>query len=216
MYRTRGDIMIKHMMVTDIYNLIDNIVKTQDILTNEWHTDITKGINNQGVVSQDIVNNHLMNFKIWHAEDIARQTDVPDSVIANCKHDIDVLNQRRTVYYEAIDEYFMSLLQDVVINDSNVPYNTESVGSIIDRLSILSLKIYHMQEEKRRRTVEDSEYESVSNKLELLLRQKQDLVMAFKHLIQEYFDGNKRPLSYKQFKMYNNKSLNPMLYKQQD
>lgn len=84
---------------------------------------------------------------------------------------------------------------------------------IIDRLSILPLKIYHLTEELNRRSTTDSDYSLIHGKLTTLNHQKQDLVSAVKYLIGEYIDGKKSPMTYKQFKMYNDPTLNPELYK---
>lgn len=154
-----------------------------------------------------------MNFKLWHIEDIARRTDVSHEIIANCKHEIDLLNQKRTDYYELIDVHFISQLAKLTNIAEGAPKNTESFGMTIDRLSILSLKIYHLTEELNRRSTTDSDYSLIHGKLTTLNHQKQDLVSAVKYLIGEYIDGKKSPMTYKQFKMYNDPTLNPELYK---
>jgi len=198
--------------IKKLYIFIDKIVRTQDNLTKKWHTNIDFSISDKKTIIQNITNNHFMNFKLWHAEDIARIPDAPAKSIAQCKREIDLLNKKRTEFYEQIDENFVFLLKDFIVANLSVPFNTESVGSIIDRLSILSLKIYHMYEEKRRRTSNDSDYQIITDKLRTLIQQRKDLISAFKNLISEYINGTKRPIIYKQLKMYNDKNLNPALY----
>jgi len=203
-------------LIKQIYTLIDKIVRLQNDLTRKWHTNIDFVSTSKEPVIQNMIDNHYMNFKLWHTEDIARIPNAPDKRIANCKRKIDLFNKKRTDYYELIDENFISLLKDYIVEDDSVPFNTESVGSIIDRLSILSLKIYHMNEEKKRRTSKDNDYKIISCKLKILIQQKKDLISAFKILVAEYVKGSKRPIIYKQLKMYNDKNLNPALYKKTD
>lgn len=199
--------------IANIHNLIDNITNLHDEFTKHWHNDDMTPIHTNNPLMQIVVQNHLMNFKLWHIEDIARRTDVSHEIIANCKHEIDLLNQKRTDFYELIDVHFISQLAKLTNIAENAPKNTESIGMIIDRLSILSLKIYHMAEELNRRRPTDIDYSSIHDKLIVLNKQKQDLVSAVKYLIGEYIEGKKSPMTYKQFKMYNDPTLNPELYK---
>lgn len=195
-----------------LYVFIDKIVRIQNNLTKKWHINIDFLITTKNIIIQNIINNHFMNFKLWHTEDITRIANVSSKLIAKCKREIDLLNKKRTEFYEQIDEDFVFLLKDFIVVDPSVPFNTESIGSIIDRLSILSLKIYHMNEEKRRRISTDSDYQIITGKLRALIQQRKDLIAAFKNLIAEYTNGTKRPIIYKQLKMYNDKNLNPALY----
>ncbi len=197
--------------------LVDKIVYTQATLTRKWHKNIDFLVDNADLVIQNVINNHFMNFKLWHIEDVTRNLDISDKHIADCKREIDFLNKQRTEFYEQIDDNFILLLKDFIVNDSSIPFNTESIGSIIDRLSILSLKIYHMNAEKKLRTLaksKDNDYKMIVDRLNKLTQQQKDLVSAFKNLITEYINGTKRPIVYKQLKMYNDKNLNPELYNQ--
>ena len=126
----------------EFFDLIDNIVCVQDRMTQQWHTEeseISDEFNSS--VMKSMLSNHLMNFKLWHTEDIARRKDVDASVIAQCKYEIDRLNQQRTDWFEATNDAFLELLTPLLSQSKSVIYNTESIGSVIDRLSILSLKI---------------------------------------------------------------------------
>ena len=198
--------------ITELCNLIDSAIESHEKFTIVWHNNKSIEIDIANPFMQIVAKNHLMNFKLWHIEDIARRTDASHEIIANCKHEIDLLNQKRTDYYELIDTHFISQLANLTNIAENAPKNTESIGMIIDRLSILSLKIYHMTEELNRRLSTDSDYSLIKNKLTTLTNQKLDLVSAVKYLIGEYVDGKKGPMTYKQFKMYNDPTLNPELY----
>jgi len=199
--------------ISTLYNLIDTITKPHEKTTAIWHDDQPKEPNITDTFMKNVILNHLMNFKLWHIEDIARRRNVDHEIIANCKHEIDLLNQKRTDYYEQLDINFICLLKQVTYIAKNAQKNTESIGMIIDRLSILALKIYHMTKELNRRSTTDIDYSLIRDKVITLNHQKQDLVSAVKYLISEYVDGKKSPMTYKQFKMYNYPTLNPELYK---
>lgn len=155
---------------------------------------------------------HYYNFSLWHVEDEARRTDVDDSVIANCKRTIDGLNQKRNDAIEAIDRSLVRILEPHLPKNVTLRQNTETAGMAVDRLSILSLKIYHMEEQTRRRDVGAEHIRACSGKLDVLNRQRCDLVRALLELITDYAQGAKVPVLYSQFKMYNDPSLNPALY----
>lgn len=197
----------------DFFVLIDDIINTQDCMTQKWHINAPQAEKHyKDMLMQNVMLNHMANFKLWHIEDIARKKDVDVKVIAKCKYEIDELNQQRTDYYESINDVFFDILNPYLQSNEEMPQNTETIGSVIDRLSILSLKIYHMKEELARRRVTDMDYASVTRKVSSLQQQKHDLVKAFKYSINEYLSGLKRPINYRQFKMYNDKNLNPELY----
>ena len=159
-----------------------------------------------------VLRQHLMNFRLWHKEDEARRRDVDDSVIAECKRYIDVHNQRRNDGMERVDECVVQAVVNVA-GCAGERHNTESVGMVVDRLSILSLKIFHMEEETRRQDADDAHREACAKKLMTLLEQRMDLRVALCDLIEEFAAGTKSPKVYYQFKMYNDPSLNPQLYK---
>ncbi len=140
---------------------------------------------------------HLMNFRLWHVEDTARRIDVGPDVIARCKRTIDGLNQRRNDYMEKVDACVVALLRPLLpapAPGQRPRHNTESLGMAVDRLSILSLKVFH-------------------DKLAVLREQRADLAQAVLDLAGEFLEGRKQPKAYYQFKMYNDPSLNPELYK---
>lgn len=161
---------------------------------------------------QLVVAQHLRNFKIWHEEDKARRLDVDASFIAECKRCIDKLNQQRNDLMEQIDICFLELIQPLLPNNINATLNTESIGMAIDRSSILSLKIWHMNEQLERKEVSHEHITNCKQKVEVLKVQRYDLNNAIIALVREFHQGTRVPKLYFQFKMYNDPTLNPELY----
>lgn len=155
---------------------------------------------------------HYYNFRLWHVEDEARRLDVDDSVIADCKRRIDGLNQHRNDYIERLDACLVEILSPALPKDATGRQNTETVGMAVDRMSILALKIFHMEEQTRRKDVHKAHIEACARKLAVLRRQRQDLMRAVLDLISAYAAGHKVPVLYSQFKMYNDPNLNPQIY----
>lgn len=146
----------------------------------------------------------------WHYEDIIRDPEIDPVAALKLKRKIDASNQDRTDLVEYIDSYFLKKYQSVEIID-NAAINTESPAWAIDRLSILSLKIYHMREEAERTNASKAHIEKCSQKLKVLLEQKKDLSTAIDQLLADIEVGNKYMKVYKQMKMYNDEELNPVL-----
>jgi len=155
---------------------------------------------------------HLANYRLWHVEDDARARDVGPEVIARCKRDIDRLNQQRNDLMEQVDACLVSLLLPLLPARLPERINTETLGSALDRLSILSLKIFHMDEQTRRADAGPEHQAACQDKVAVLRRQRADLLAAAQDLVDEYGRGEKRPVVYRQFKMYNDPRLNPRLY----
>ena len=156
---------------------------------------------------------HYVNFELWHQEDMARDPDAPDSKIAAVKRAIDVLNQRRNDMIEQMDQYLLDALQSKNIKyTADAEMNSETPGSIIDRLSINALKIYHMDEEIQRLDVTDEHRKNCSGKLSVLQDQRNDLKKSLETLLADLSSGKKRLKVYQQMKMYNDEKLNPVLY----
>lgn len=147
----------------------------------------------------------------WHLEDIIRdpQIDPKDALVI--KRRIDKSNQERTDLVELIDSYFLDKYKDITPSDS-AKINTESPAWAVDRLSILALKLYHMQQEVIRTDVDKSHIEQCQKKLDILLEQRKDLSTAIEELLSDIEAGHKYMKVYKQMKMYNDPSLNPVLY----
>lgn len=156
---------------------------------------------------------HWANFRLWHVEDTARRRDVDATVIAKCKQTIDGLNQLRNDLIEKVDNALVAMIVPLLPEGGKERYNTETIGTALDRLSILALKIYHMREQVRRKDVDDEHRANCQAKVEVMMTQHGDLVQSIVDLIDEYAEGLKRPKVYFQFKMYNDPSLNPELYK---
>lgn len=155
---------------------------------------------------------HQANFRLWHVEDDARATDVGPEAIAGCKRRIDRLNQQRNDLIEQVDTCLVSLILPLLPARPRDRTNTETLGSVLDRLSILALKIYHMDEQARREAAGPEHQAACRDKAAVLLRQREDLLAAALDLVDEYARGEKRPVVYRQFKMYNDPRLNPRLY----
>lgn len=149
----------------------------------------------------------------WHLEDIVRDPKIDPVMGLNLKRRIDRSNQERTDLVEKIDDHLLVSFQSV-IPLPEVTVNTESPAWAIDRLSILILKIYHMQEEVLRKDVDQAHIHKCQLKLDILLEQQKDLSTSIDELINDIQAGRKRMKVYRQMKMYNDPSLNPVLYNQ--
>jgi type II secretory ATPase GspE/PulE/Tfp pilus assembly ATPase PilB-like protein len=149
----------------------------------------------------------------WHYEDIIRDPNIDPISALKLKRQIDASNQDRTDMVEYIDSYFLDKYKDVNTKE-NATINTESPAWGIDRLSILALKIYHMNEEAIRKDASDQHRESCHKKLEVLLEQRMDLSTAIDTLLNDIAKGDKYMKVYKQMKMYNDDELNPVLRSQ--
>lgn len=147
----------------------------------------------------------------WHFEDIIRNPEIDPVEALKLKRRIDASNQERTDMVEYIDSYFLDKYKDVEVKD-NAKINTESPAWAIDRLSILALKIYHMNEEATREDASAEHKLKCTEKLNVLLEQKKDLSTAIDELIADIENGDKYMKVYKQMKMYNDEELNPVLY----
>lgn len=146
----------------------------------------------------------------WHLEDLIRPDDVDPVYALQLKRRIDRSNQHRTDLVERIDDHYMMLFKDVALLPDAV-LNTETPAWAVDRLSILTLKIYHFSIEANRG---DSEHRAkCQTKLDTLLTQREDLSSAIDQLLADLAAGRKRMKLYRQMKMYNDPSLNPSLYK---
>ena len=151
----------------------------------------------------------------WHYEDIIRDPDIDPIEGMKLKRLIDSSNQNRTEMVEYIDSYFLNLYSSVTTRE-NAKVNTESPAWAIDRLSILILKIYHMEEESNRKDVSEDHRNNCQKKLNVLIEQREDLSESIDQLLIDLSTGIKKMRVYKQMKMYNDESLNPVLYKKDD
>ncbi|WP_276867111.1 DUF4254 domain-containing protein [Bacteroides heparinolyticus] len=147
----------------------------------------------------------------WHLEDIIRDPAIDPAEALKIKRRIDKSNQDRTDLVELIDSYFLDKYKDVRVSPDAI-INTESPAWAIDRLSILALKIYHMRQEVKRTDTTPEHHAQCEAKLNVLLEQQKDLSSAIDQLIADIEAGHKYMKVYKQMKMYNDPSLNPVLY----
>ncbi len=147
----------------------------------------------------------------WHLEDIIRDPEIDPVAALAIKRRIDASNQERTDLVEYIDGYFLDKYKTVVPL-AGATINTETPAWAVDRLSILALKIYHMQQETERTDVADEHRSSCRTKLAVLLTQRTDLSQAIEELLADIEAGRKYMKLYKQMKMYNDPALNPVLY----
>jgi hypothetical protein len=192
-------------------NRVQAIVELQKNTVAEWHL---REIDNRhegflGLVCLQ----HEQNFRLWHQEDVARSPDVTDAEMARVKRAIDKLNQRRNDLIEQLDDALLSELAATGVPPwSGARLNTETPGSVIDRLSIISLRLYHMEEQTRRVDAEPSHMAKAKGRLAILREQHHDLAASLADLLADIFAGRKRLKVYRQFKMYNDPTMNPYLY----
>ena len=151
----------------------------------------------------------------WHYEDIIRDPDIDPKEGMSLKRLIDSSNQNRTEMVEYIDSYFLKLYSNVT-SKTAAKVNTESPAWALDRLSILILKIYHMKEESLREDVSEQHRNTCNEKLQVLLEQQKDLSESIDQLLEDLSKGEKKMKVYKQMKMYNDETLNPVLYKKDE
>jgi hypothetical protein len=155
--------------------------------------------------------NHRFNNLLWDEEDLARRKDVADSEIAANKRAIDGYNQKRNDAIERMDEVILSANAEIELKDG-CRLNSETAGSMIDRLSILALKIFHMGLQTKRSEVSVEHIANCEAKLARLKEQRNDLANCLDQLLCDYSEGRAYYKVYRQFKMYNDPSLNPHLY----
>ena len=151
----------------------------------------------------------------WHLEDIIRLPEINPIEGIQLKRRIDKSNQDRTDMVERVDDYFLEQFKSVTPK-SGTRINSETPAWLLDRMSILLLKIYHMKEQTERRDASPEHLARCEDKLRILLEQRQDMRLAFDELMEDIGTGNRRFKVYRQMKMYNDASLNPVLYAQKN
>lgn len=183
------------------------IVDLQSTLTADWH-QIAPAANGEDFFRL-VQENHLRNFQLWHEEDVARREDVGFERIYRAKRAIDRFNQERNNFIEEMDKRLVAALKPA---ESGVPFNSETPGMIIDRLSILALKEFHMREETERDDASADHKRACEEKLARIIRQRDDLARCLDELLADIRAGRRSFAVYYQFKMYNDPTLNPQLY----
>jgi hypothetical protein len=164
-------------------------------------------------IKELICEQHERNYRLWHQEDICRSPDATDADIASVKRNIDKLNQSRNDLIEKIDDELSKLINEADIERAeDAPINTESPGSVIDRLSIMALRLYHYREQQERANVDSKHRKEVSQRIHLCEQQRRDLSLSLQQLLDDLFSGAKQHRIYRQLKMYNDPALNPAIY----
>ena len=164
-----------------------------------------------GCIEHDLYQKNWIDTVQWHLEDIIRDPQINPVEALALKRRIDRSNQERTDLVEAIDSYFYTLYHAVEVQPT-ATINTESPAWAVDRLSILALKIYHMQEQVNRKEASEEHRRKCQEKLDVLLQQRIDLSTAIDQLLADFEAGRKYMRVYKQMKMYNDPTTNPVLY----
>ena len=166
----------------------------------------------EGTIEYDLYKKNWIDVVQWHLEDIIRDPQIDPVAALALKRRIDRSNQDRTDLVERIDTYFYEQYHGVKpLPDARI--NTESPAWAIDRLSILHVKIYHMQVEVNRTDVSQEQHDKCAQKLAVLKEQLQDMTTSITQLLDDYAAGRRIMKVYRQMKMYNDPSLNPVLYK---
>ncbi|MFH1824190.1 MAG: DUF4254 domain-containing protein [Candidatus Firestonebacteria bacterium] len=197
----------------------EGLFKIYNKVLSRWHRDEKKiktldyalgFLNKEKELFNKLISDIVIsNCFLWHEEDKARAKSLSSSIIASIKHTIDGTNQYRANKVEEIDKYILDGLTKFNVKiHMKTPLNSETPGAIVDRLSILALKIYHMAEQTKRLDCPSEHIEKCKSKLNVLLEQKKDLSICFNELINDLLKGKKRLKMYYQFKMYNDPSTN--------
>ncbi len=173
-----------------------------------WHTPEVAALPNLSALLQLVWDQHRANFDLWHREDAARDPCATNAEIASVKRSIDGLNQQRNDLVERID---VMLLAFVSQNEA-APLHSETPGLVIDRLSILALKSFHTQEELDRPEISEDQRARNRERFDVLTEQLSDLTGCLTSLWEDILAGRRRFKLYRQLKMYNDPTLNPVLY----
>ena len=193
-----------------------NCIFTQVVKDYHRTNDVDYPINNpyeQGTIEHDLYLKNWIDVVQWHLEDIIRDPQINPVDALALKRRIDKSNQDRTDLVERIDTYFWNMFHNVPAQ-ANAKINTESPAWAVDRLSILHIKIYHMQEQVERQDVSAEQHEKCAQKLAVLLEQLDDMTSSITQLLEDYASGERVMKVYRQMKMYNDPTLNPVLYGQ--
>ena len=165
----------------------------------------------EGTIEQELYCKNWIDTVQWHLEDIIRDPQIDPAQALVIKRRIDKSNQDRTDLVERIDSYFRELYHAIpALPDARI--NTESPAWAIDRLSILHVKIWHMQEQAERTDVSAEQHDKCAAKLAVLKEQLEDLTTSIRQLLEDYSSGARVMKVYRQMKMYNDPTLNPVLY----
>jgi Protein of unknown function (DUF4254) len=188
------------------------ITQLHDQLTRLWHQD-SRAATASGDWLDRVALHHRANFDLWHIEDEARTPGATDADLANVKRRIDTTNQLRNDLAEDLDRVLLDWLAARKLPNPGAPLHSESPGLIIDRLSILALKIYHTREEAQRQDAPAGHAERNRGRLAVLEEQRADLAHCLDAMWRDTLSGTRRFKLYRQMKMYNDPTLNPAVYR---
>jgi hypothetical protein len=186
----------------------DELPKLHDEALAAWYRDKPSAVEPGADLRSLILAQHFCNFSLWNHEDEARRRDVPDSYIADTKRAIDRWNQRRNDLIEKVDLHLLEQLKGC--DTSKARQNSETAGSMVDRCSILALKIHHMGINAARKDDLEVAVQS-AGKLKVLRAQRDDLAGCLTRLLEDFAAGRRHFRSYFQMKAYNDERLNPAL-----
>ena len=189
-----------------------HITSLHDRLVAAWHLDTRLDSSETDPILALVARQHRANFELWHIEDDARRPGASDAELAEVKRRIDHTNQRRNDAVEELDKCLLQILAARGLPNPQAPLHSETPGLMIDRLSILALKIYHTREETCREDAPHGHVERNCERLVILEEQRADLAACLDHLWSDILAGNRRFKLYRQLKMYNDPELNPAIY----
>jgi Protein of unknown function (DUF4254) len=192
------------------------IIAVQDSSTKKWHEEIVPDL--MAATASDLLPEvvrlqHLANFELWHLEDEARSPYAMEREVAMVKKRIDRVNQQRNDLMERCDALLLQALRSHGLPSPVAPLHSESPGLMLDRMSILALKIFHTREEIQRPDASPGHVRRNRERMELLLEQRSDLAECVDRLWEQVIHGQRRFKIYHQLKMYNDPALNPAVYR---
>ena len=188
------------------------IAALQDRATRMWHEDDAARLETTGELEAAILAQHRANYDLWHIEDQARTPGIDDATLARTKRAIDAVNQQRNDLAEQCDARLLALLAPLRLPHPQAELHSESPGLMIDRLSILSLKLFHTREEMARSDAPAGHVQRNQQRFGILLEQRDDLQKALETLWRRVLSTERSFKVYRQLKMYNDPALNPSVY----
>jgi hypothetical protein len=188
------------------------ITSLHDRCTAAWHGEAPIVPSSLSGFERAVAEQHLANFELWHAEDLARSPQATDQEIARVKRLIDSVNQRRNDLTEQCDRLLLDFLHHRNLPAAGAELHSESPGLILDRLSILSLKVFHTREEIDRPEAPPGHSGRNRERLCILMEQRNDLASSLDRLWEQVLNGQRGFKLYRQLKMYNDPALNPAVY----
>ena len=203
---------------------LGSLPEVHDDCTERWHREdagaprpqplppVTRACGGDCLFLDTVVAQHRANYELWHIEDRARAPYATDAALAEVKRAIDRTNQRRNDLAEECDRLLLAALAPFGLPDTAAELHSESPGLMIDRLSILALKLYHTREELARAGTPSEHVQRNRERLAILTDQRDDLAACLRSLWQKVSDGQRRFKLYRQLKMYNDPALNPSIY----